>query len=454
MVTSTQGGADLALLKGMYHTADAGYICGDRQGCMKGTRKEILFQLEGWLKDEQDKQVFWLNGLAGTGKTAIAQTFAEMSFADGTLGASFFCSRDFEDRSNLQSILPTLAFQLAHQYQDFRQKLLLVLRANPDVRRESLCSQMEKLIVGPLQQTQTPTLIIIDALDECRDQEPASAFLSVLSHYVDQVPLIKFFITGRPEPRIRSGFRLKSLRPHTEVLRLHEVKPDLVDRDIKLFLKTEFTDIIENRSNFDLTEDWPSPGDIEILCTKAAGFFIFASTVVKFVASEYHAPKERLAFIISLPQDTSHEGRLGVDLLYTQVLGNAFHNADQELYSYFKSVVGAVLLTLNPLSINSLSQLLGNCGTPSSINGTLRVLHSVLRVPDSLEEPVRIFHKSFPDFLMDPSRCTDHRFFIDPLKYHREIVLSCLTVMKGKLKKNICELDNYALVSEVEDLPE
>jgi len=155
---------------------------------MKGTRKEVLSQLENWSKDEQDKQVFWLNGLAGTGKSTIAQTFAEMCFADGMLGASFLCSRDFEERSNLQSILPTLAFQLAHRYQDFRQKLLLVLRVNPDVRQESLCSQMEKLIVGPFQQTQIPTLIIIDALDECRDQEPASALLSVLSRYVDQVP--------------------------------------------------------------------------------------------------------------------------------------------------------------------------------------------------------------------------------------------------------------------------
>ena len=86
---------------------------------MKGTRREVLLQLENWSKDEQDKQVFWLNGLAGTGKSTIAQTFAEMCFADGKLGASFFCSRDFEDRSNLWSILPTLAFQLAYRYHDF-----------------------------------------------------------------------------------------------------------------------------------------------------------------------------------------------------------------------------------------------------------------------------------------------------------------------------------------------
>ena len=97
---------------------------------------DVLLQLEHWLKDEQDHRVFWLNGLAGTGKSTIAQTFAEISFADGNLGASFFCSRDSEARSNLQSIFPTLAFQLAYQYTQFREKLLQVLRANPSIKQD------------------------------------------------------------------------------------------------------------------------------------------------------------------------------------------------------------------------------------------------------------------------------------------------------------------------------
>ena len=453
MITSKQDGADLALLKGMYHTADAGYLCGDRQGCMKGTRKGVLYQLENWLGDEQDKRVFWLNGLAGTGKSTIAQTFAEMSFADGKLGASFFCSRDVEDRSNLRSILPTLAFQLAHQYQGFRQELLPVLTANPDVGRESLCSQMEKLIVGPFQAMQTTTLIIIDALDECHDQEPASALLSILSRYVDRIPLAKFFITGRPEPRIRSGFRLESLCPHTEVLRLHEVKPDLVNSDIKLFLETHLANIIKSRSNCDFTEDWPSPGDVKILCQKSAGFFIFASTVIKFISSQHHPPDERLALIISLPQDTSCEGGLGVDLLYTGVLEEAFHTIDQEFYSHFKSVVGAVLLIFNPLSISTLSHLLGNCGTPSRMYNALRALHSLLLIPDSMQDPVRIFHKSFPDFLMDPRRCKVERFYINPSVHHQEILLSCFKLMGERLKRNICNLGDYSSLHKVEDLP-
>ena len=104
----------------MHHAADAGYRCGNRQGCLRGTRKDVLWQIDHWLTDKQDQCVFWLNGLARTGKSTIAQMFAKTSFADGKLGASFFCLRDFADRSNLQTIFPTLTFQLAYCYPPFR----------------------------------------------------------------------------------------------------------------------------------------------------------------------------------------------------------------------------------------------------------------------------------------------------------------------------------------------
>ena len=437
----------------MRHTANAGYLCGNREACLKGTRKEVLLHIEQWMVDEKDQRIFWLNGLAGTGKSTIAQSFAEISFADGKLGASFFCSRDFEDRSNLQAILPTLAFQLAYRYPLFREQLLQVLKANPDVGQESLSSQLEKVIVRPFAATQIPTLIIIDALDECKDKEPASALLSVLSRHVHEIPEVKFFITGRPEPPIREGFRLEPLRPITDVLKLHDVKRSSVDEDIRLFFGTHLTNIRKTRSDCEFPEEWPNPYDINILCKKTGGLFIYASTVVKFVASEYHLPTERLDLIILHSQDATHEGR--IDLLYTQILELAFNNADrgeQELYSRFRNVVGAVLLVFHPLSRKALSDLLRNCGTPSHISTTLRFLHSLLNVPDSEDGLIRVFHKSFPDFLTDRTRCKDERFFVDPAVHNEDILFSCLDLMKRRLKKNICNLDDYAVLNEVNDL--
>ena len=427
-------------------------MCGKRKGCLRGTRKGVLREIDCWLTDERDQRVFWLDGLAGTGKSTIAQTFAETSFADGKLGASFFCSRDFADRNNLQMIFPTLSFQLAYRYPLFRKELLRVLRATPDVGRESLCSQMEKLIVSPLRATSITTLIIIDALDECKDEEPVSAILSVLSSYMPNTPTAKFFITGRPEAHIRSGFRLKSLLPITEVFKLHEVKAKVADNDIKLFFRSRLSDLIENRSDCDTIGDWPSSSDVEILCKKAAGLFIYASTVIKFVATG-GLPIDRLGLVTSLPENNAKEGRSGVDQLYTEVLQQAFMDIppdNTQAYAQFQSVVGAVLLIFNPLSIKGLSDLLG----PSiwHIRNTIRSLHSVLLVPESIEDSIRVFHKSFPDFLTDPQRCEDKRFFIEPAGHHVEILFACLRLMGEKLKRNICNLDDHAILSEVKEL--
>ena len=268
-----------------------------------------------------------------------------------------------------------------------------MLGANPEIGRDSLCSQLETLIIGPFKTTRIPTLIIIDALDECKDEEPASAILSVLSRYIDQIPAVKFFITGRSESRIRTGFRLELLRPITEVLKLHGVERSSVDSDIKLFFETRLGDIAKTRSDCDFTEDWPSSYDIDILCKKAAGLFIYASTVVKFVASPYHLPAERLTVTISLRHSTANEGKSGIDLLYTQILNQAFHDADldeQELYSRFKLVVGAVLLVFYPLSRKTLSELLKNCGhhpisptlyVPSTLCSSFRRARSIPSVP-------------------------------------------------------------------------
>jgi len=148
-----------------------------------------------------------------------------------------------------------------------------------------------------------------------------------------------------------------------------------------------------------LTEGWPSSSDVGTLCKKAAGLFIYASTVIKFVASESNPPSERLALITSLPQSTSEEGKSGLDQLYIKVLQQAFcgvHADNSQHHLRFQSVVGTVLLIFDPLSVKGLSELLEI--NTQHICSTMCSLHSLLLVPDTIEDPIHIFHKSFPDF--------------------------------------------------------
>jgi len=96
-----------------------------------------LEEIELWTRDFTRPPIYWLNGLAGTGKSTIAQTIAEREFADGQLGATF-CSRNFEDRSTLQLIFPTIAVQLARKYTKFRSTFVPLVQSTPGIAYEPL----------------------------------------------------------------------------------------------------------------------------------------------------------------------------------------------------------------------------------------------------------------------------------------------------------------------------
>ena len=443
----------MLVLNGCRRAHGAGYLHGNRNGCLKGTRESVLNEIEHWAKDFERSPVFWLNGLAGTGKSTIAQTFAERVFAEGNLGASFFCSRGVEDRSNLQLILPTLAFQLAQTYPHFRSHLIPLLQSNPDVIHESLQNQMQKFLVRPLQSADISTVIVIDALDECKDEDPESAILLVLGMSVSMIPRVKFFVTSRPEAHILSGFRASLLEDLTHVFILHNVKPHSINNDIRHFLKHELSRLTLKWHSMD---DWPADEHLDLLCQRAAGFFVYAVATVNFLKHRFKRPSDRLDVIMKSPESTVHEGRVGLrvynslDYLYMSIFQEAFCKNDAEDDAMVCSVLSAVILAINPLSPSAVATLLGfECDVVLSL---LEPIQSLLVLHDDTNSPVQPFHKSFPDFITDPARCSDPRFHISP-EFHVKLALYCLELMSKSLEKNMCSIPDYALNSGVEDLP-
>ena len=430
---------------------NAGYQAGHHDRCLPGTRESVLQDIILWAKDPQALNVYWLNGLAGTGKSTITQSFSELAVKEGILGASFFCSRDYLNRRELKNIFPTLAYQLAHHYTHFRSTLIRVIKKDPTLAHTSLISQLENLLVNPLSEKNTSCVIIIDALDECIDDQPASAILSVLGRFVKQLPLVKFFITGRPEPRIRTGFRLPLLQPLTQVFLLHEVESSSVNNDIQLYLTQRLTMISIQRSDLELPNPWPHDDEIMALTKKSSGLFIFASTLVRFIESAHHEPNKRLQLLVSEINNTTHEGRAGIDSLYAEILLHAFSDVyESEVFASMRSVLGAIILAFNPLSRKQLSTILG--APTTLISTTLRHLHSVILIPTDESKEIRIFHKSFPDFLQDSGRCTDPRFHINQATYHSDMTLNCLNLMK-KVERNPYSLPPFTMNQDIVDLP-
>ena len=375
-------------------------------------------------------------------------------FSNGQLGASFFCSRDFEDRSSLQLIVSTLAIQLARKYPEYRSILVPLVESDPGITNEPLYNQMDRLVVQPLMKSAISTVIIVDALDECRDDEPASAFLTVLGQFVSKIPKVKFFITSRPELGIRGGFRLPLLSEATEILVLHEVEPSRVDNDIRLFFRHEFSEI---KGRHELG-DWPSEEQLDMLCGRAAGLFVYAVATVKYINTRVGDPRKQLDRLLQSPENSIHEGKIKfegnttLDSLYLSILRGAYGDCDPDDDPMHRSVLGAVILATSPLSPSTVAALLG-----LSTEGTFRCLSqvpSLLILQEDVDRPVRLFHKSFREFITDPTRCTDRRFYVSPLDHHAELLIGCLDLLNRALGKNMCNLPDAVTNDEVENLRE
>jgi hypothetical protein len=443
----------MVALQSFRRAQEAEYRHGNRKGCLKGTRIAVLDEIELWTRDPNRPPVYWLNGLAGTGKSAIAQTIAERMFADDRLGGSFFCSRDSADRGNLQLIFPTLAVQLARKYPKFRSTLVPLVRSDPECATESLYNQMRRMIVGPLKESGISTVIVIDALDECKDEEPESAILSVIGQFASEIPGVKFFLTGRPEPRIRQGFNLPEMVEARDVFVLHEIESSEIGSDVRRLFNHWFADIARRRRGLN---DWPTTQQLDKLCERAAGLFVYAMATIKFIDGD--SPRDRLDLLLQSPKSSAREGKTKfgtnatLDSLYMSILQQAFGDNDPEDDLSVLSILGAMVLAVNPLSPSVIATLLGF--DTEAVFFHLSSIQSLLILQEDVDAPVLPFHKSFPDFITDPTRCINKRFHISPSDHHQELLVECLNLMGRMLEENMCGLPDGITNDEVDDLEE
>ena len=157
--------------------------------------------------------IFWLNGMAGMGKSTIASTVAQKFSQAGQLGGSFFFSRGTGDLGHAEKFVATVAFQLAHSIPLLREHICNAIRLNEDIIRQGgLRNQWKELIIGPLSQL-TPhqnfrLMLVVDALDECEDERDIKGILQLFAEAKDLTTVdFKVFVTSRPETPIRIGFR-------------------------------------------------------------------------------------------------------------------------------------------------------------------------------------------------------------------------------------------------------
>ncbi|KAF8161616.1 hypothetical protein B0H34DRAFT_673507 [Crassisporium funariophilum] len=437
-LTSDRKGMDLllrAIAPGAFHNSEERY---DPPKCHPSTRVAILRKIRLWVEElKKTRDFVWLHGSAGSGKSAIAQTIAELCEKLNLLAATFFFSRTALGRGDVKQLVPTLVYQLCQSMPEIRSYVEDVIEKDPLVVSRSVEAQFKGLIIEPLERAlmdplnatllSRPRLIIIDGLDECAGRDVQSNLLRVLSTSVKALPVRLFFmIASRPEPHIRHAFSSSAMAPMTMPLVLDESY--LPSDDIEIFLLAKFEEVKESHplSSF-LDPTWPTQSEISSLVDKASGQFIYASTVIKYVNSPRHRPVDRLKVILGILTPPSKDTPFA---------------ALDALYSFIFSCVDDLEATLRVLSLLIFSQpseyyertpeLIEDllCLQRGDTHIILQDLHSLVDIPlpkthgQLSSREVRILHASLGDFLQDETR--SGQFYLDTGRAHADLARSVL----------------------------
>nr|CEG04745.1 unnamed protein product [Fusarium clavum] len=384
--------------------------------------------------------------MAGTGKSTVARTLAQSFAQSGHLGASFFFKRGEFDRDGLSKFVSTICAQLVENRPALALHTKATIDSDPHIFDKTTREQFSKLIAQPFSSTtevpqnSNPIVIIIDALDECVRQEDVELVIHLFSHL--ESSRIKVLLTSRPELHIRRSFNLVQATYNS--FTLHEIPRPTISHDISIFLSHELAKIridynLGVSKDRELPPGWPGELKVQTLTEMAVPLFIFAATICRFLADRrLGSPDDELEEVLQY-QAESWTSQLDATYLpiLNKLLSGLGAKQKEKVIHRFRETIGSIIILRSPLSRSALRRMLEL--SQDVLDGQLDMLHSVLDVPRD-DSPVRIFHASFRDFLIDPEK-RGSWFWIDTKQAHRHIALRCLDLMETNLRKDICNIN-------------
>lgn len=431
--------------------------------CHHLTRVKILGEIEKWAQEPEGRRIYWLCGMAGTGKSTICRTVAHHLTNLNIVTASFFFKKGENDRDKSSALFTTIVKQLVeHLPTEMASNVKKALQDNPSIGDKMLSKQFEKLILEPLQSCKSlpPVIVVVlDALDECEDQASAARIIELLPSIENlSSTCFKVLVASRPECHLRTSFAQLECKYHEIFLyeALHEVADEDIRKDISVFLEFQLGQIRDsyNLTNLQLPANWPSKSLVKAFVDISVPLFIVAATACRFIGDiDLGAPT---ALAQEFLQHHRQHGKMNhLSRTYLPILEQLLvkrngavpedrSKAEKErMIREFRRVVGTIVLLEAPLSVASLSKLLEM--DIGEVSLRLSGLNSVLNVPKDSNSPVELFHLSFRDFLVGTGDQDQiHDFLVNEQEIHANIARQCIVLLSrdGNLKQDICGLNH------------
>lgn len=435
-----------------------------RPRCLEGTQTRTRGDIHDWIDSKSTQNIYWLHGVAGSGKSTIATTIADELRETHRLGAFLFFGRDAgkpEDvfnrkKSDPKEVIRTIAFQLA--------------KTNPVIATHvadgalgitldsSIAGMFEKLILDPLEAVsfapnfEGPIVIMLDALDECGTESTRVELLRVLEMNFSKLPHgVRILITSRPIPDLRAVF---SNTVSVRVVQLdHESEASR--RDVSAYLSHKLTELFKSTRVRTAREDKLLVENIRILCEAARGLFVWASTSYRHIAESKDGEFNALANLVeNIQSQARSEPKFGLDELYSNILKTQIQWDNEDIKLRFQRVLYLVLEDKLTLSIEDVDDIL-NLSPRTSSSFIVTNLQSVLAYTPGSRSRIRPLHASFSDFLKSDEQ-KQQPWYIDVTENSRYFTQQCCDSfdnMDRLLRFNICDFEtSYKLNIDIPEL--
>ncbi|KAG9120186.1 hypothetical protein FRC07_004415, partial [Ceratobasidium sp. 392] len=418
------------------------------RGCMPGTREGIIDHIFDWSQClepsatlKPSERLLWVYGHAGIGKSAIATSVCERLDDKGLLAASFFCKRDDPERRNPQRVLTSIVHGLSIRYAPYGNAVAAQLQDDISLCDAPIQKQYNRLIRDPLRSLAAPNfyiVVVVDAIDECETSDTRYQLLGYLQCMMQHATWLRLIVTSRPDKDVERALgEYTTSGKSTEDVYQYDASSDIL-----AFVRHRIT---RSRKPTLL----PSNA-VETLTSAAGGLFIWAQTACNFVLAS-HDPCERLAMVLEGSKNIQPSTAL--DELYATAIGASMDDTGDDNARLVQKCLGAVIVcsSRTPLSIVTLSALLGEQFKAGVMQSVVDSLSSVLYTDHNQDEAVRVYHPSFADYMTTRARSGKH--CVDIQEQNSILAASCMRVLKAELRFNICGLEtSYKRNQDVWDL--
>ncbi|KAG9054045.1 hypothetical protein FS842_006360 [Serendipita sp. 407] len=436
---------DMKVLIERLKPVDAGY--DPKRGCMEATRRGIISRIISWTQESvgtgssqsqsTTRNLFWLYGMSGTGKTSVANSICSHFHALERLGGSFFCRHDDPRLNNPDYVLPTLMCQLAETWSPFRKVLAEKLRRDPNITPKSATADLLLKLLKTLNDyPPEPLVLVIDALDECNDNIVTHSMLREIFQLTWRISWLKILITSRQWGDIGSFFDRSNRSGFGYLYASENLATDAqTHKDIRHFAKQQLSSLVDA---IHLEEERPLEHLVDDVVTRSNGLFIVAKTLCRLLKDKPKLHKCIVGILGGSPGD----GLGNLHNLYSSILEYCAGEDKTEYHTMMGTILA--IASYRSLCAQTIALLVGR--QVATVEAWVDNMSPLLYRDDQKNGAIRVRNISITDFLTSSS-CPEG-FRVDVQKSHRETALSCLDTMTRNLKFNICGLRNSFLSNE------